>query len=595
MDRRSLRAWFGCVTVGVVLCVVGGLADPGAAAAPKSTAAKKAAGAGKLLVFIGGRQRPKGGAVYRCRLDLKTGELSKPQIAAEAVNPSFLAIHPSGRFLYAVNEAGRTRSGKGGAVSSFAIRLPSGELTPLNQESSGGSGPCHITMSRDGKFVLGANYGGGSVFALPVGADGKLGKATAFVQHKGKSVNPRRQAAPHAHSINLDAANRFAVAADLGLDKILVYRFDAAKGTLKANAPAFTATAPGAGPRHFAFHPGGKWAYVINEMSCTVGVHDYDATKGVLTRTQTISTLPKGFEGTNSCAEILVHPSGKFVYGSNRGHESIAIFAVDGATGRLRALGHEPTQGKRPRNFCIDPTGAYLLAANQTTGNVVVFRIDGKTGLLKATGHSVQVPGPACVRMMLPGSGQAAQAKVAVRPVVEVEEEVYRYTPANNGAGPMWCRGSTCLVRVGEHVLAGGLETIAGAKPLNNCRWMLLKREKDGWRLQQVAKSARTREPAPLACFGDGRVLMSVNPTLTKPDAYWGPARPQILQFDAAKPSAPFRTIVPKWQGSPKFTEHSYRSFAADGPRGEIILFQNVGAIRYARIALGPPGRAVSK
>ncbi len=171
----------------------------------------------------------------------------------------------------------------------------------------------------------------------------------------------------------------------------------------------------------------------------------------------------------------------------------------------------------------------------------------------------------------------APKAKAALRPVVEVEEEVYRPAPANNGAGPMWCRGSTCLVRVGEHVLAGGLETIAGAKPLNNCRWMLLKREKDRWQVQQVAKSARTREPAPLVCFGDGRVLMSVNPTLTKPDAYSGPARPQILQFDAAKASGPLRTIVPKWQGSPPFTEHSYRSFAADGARGEIILFQNVG------------------
>ena len=193
-----------------------------------------------------------------------------------------------------------------------------------------------------------------------------------------------------------------------------------------------------------------------------------------------------------------------------------------------------------------------------------------KTRLLVALLAAAVVPAAEACR-------PAPKAQPPVRPVVEVEEEVYRYTPANNGAGPMWCRGSTCLVRVGEHVLAGGLETIAGAKPLNNCRWMLLKREKDGWRLQQVAKSARTREPAPLVCFGDGCVLMSVNPTLTKPDAYSGPARPQILQFDAAKASGPFRTIVPKWQGSPKFTEHSYRSFAADGPRAEIILFQNVG------------------
>ncbi|MGB2821626.1 MAG: lactonase family protein, partial [Phycisphaerae bacterium] len=262
------------------------------------------------------------------------------------------------------------------------------------------SSPCHITVSREGKCLLGANYGGGSVFVLPIGPDGRLGERTAFVQHKGRSVHPRRQAAPHAHSINLDAAGRFAFAADLGLDKVLVYRFDAAKGTLVPHDPAFAATAPGAGPRHFAMHPCGKWAYVINELNSTVTAFAYDAAKGALTAMQTISTLPDGFTGANSCAEVQVHPSGKFLYGSNRGHESIAIFTIEAGTGRLRSLGQEPTQGKHPRNFSIDPTGTYLLAANRDTGNVVVFGIDGGTGALKATGHTVKAPGPSCVKMM---------------------------------------------------------------------------------------------------------------------------------------------------------------------------------------------------
>jgi len=273
-------------------------------------------------------------------------------------------------------------------------------LTPLNQQSSGGAAPCHISLDREGKWLLGANYSGGSVFVLPIGEDGKLGEATALVKHEGRSVDPRRQTAPHAHSINLGPAGRFAFAADLGLDKVLIYRFDAAKGTLTPNDPPFAAAAPGAGPRHFSFHPTGKWAYAINEMNCTVTAYACDAAKGALAPIQSISTLPKGFEGNNSCAEVLVHPLGRFLYGSNRGHDSIAVFAVDAGTGRLTALGHEPTGGKHPRNFRIDPAGKYLLAANRDTNNVVVFGIDAATGGLKPTGHSVSVPGPNCVKML---------------------------------------------------------------------------------------------------------------------------------------------------------------------------------------------------
>jgi 6-phosphogluconolactonase len=248
--------------------------------------------------------------------------------------------------------------------------------------------------------VLVANYGGGSVSVLPIQSDGRLGPATGFVQHEGSSVNPRRQERPHAHSMNLDAANRFAFAADLGLDKVLVYRFDANRGTIVPNDPPAATVAPGSGPRHFAFHPRGRNAYVINEMTSTVTAFRYDAGRGRLTELHTISTLPQGFTGNNSTAEVQVHPSGRFLYGSNRGHDSIAIFSIDSDTGRLTQVGHQPTGGRTPRNFGIDPTGVYLLAANQESSTVTVFRIDPRTGRLTPTGQTVNVPVPVCVKMM---------------------------------------------------------------------------------------------------------------------------------------------------------------------------------------------------
>jgi 6-phosphogluconolactonase len=255
-------------------------------------------------------------------------------------------------------------------------------------------------VDKTGKTVLVANYGGGSVAALPIAADGRLGKATAAIQHKGSSVNQQRQSAPHAHSINIDSSNRFAVAADLGLDKLLIYRLDAAKGTLTPNDPPFASVAPGSGPRHFAFHPNGKFAYVINEMLCTVTAFSFDEKTGSLRELQTITTLPHEVRSGYSTAEIVAHPSGKFLYGSNRGHDSIALFAVDTETGKLTALGHEPTGGKTPRNFAIDPTGTFLLAENQESDTIVVFRIDQASGKLKPTGHVANVPTPVCVRFL---------------------------------------------------------------------------------------------------------------------------------------------------------------------------------------------------
>ncbi len=388
------RLFWGLV-VGFLLC--GTLAAPLTAAEPDARASSA-----ELLVYVGTYTRGESEGIYLCRLDLATGAIRSLGLAAEADNPSFLAIHPSRPLLYAVGEIASFAGKRTGAVSAFSIHPESGKLVLLNRQPSRGAGPCHLVVDQTGQCVLVANYGGGSVACLPIEDDGRLGEATSFVQHEGSSVNPRRQAGPHAHSINLDRANRFALAADLGLDKILVYRFDAVAGALTANEPAWAGLQPGAGPRHLAFHPNGRFVYVINELASTVTAFRYDSARGVLEPRETLSTLPEGFQGDNTTADVHVHPSGKFLYGSNRGHDSIAIFAIDARSGTLRHVGNEPTQGRTPRNFGIDPTGALLLAANQATDNIVVFRIDPKTGRLRAAGHEVSIPSPVCVKMMRP-------------------------------------------------------------------------------------------------------------------------------------------------------------------------------------------------
>ncbi len=356
-----------------------------------------------VRIYVGTYTDGKSKGIYTSRLNLETGELTPAELAAEVKNPSFLAIHPNGQHVYAVSEvadAGRTPTG---AVVALAVEPKTGMLKRLNAQSSQGAGPCHLVVDQAGKNVLVANYGGGSCAVLPIGADGKLGEATAAIQHVGKSVNPGRQEGPHAHSINLDPVNRFAFVADLGLDKILIYRFDPGKGTLTANDPPSAAVVPGAGPRHFAFHPTGKFAYVINEMASTVTAFRYDAARGSLQELQTISTLPDGYKESTSTAEVVVHPSGKFLYGSNRGHDSLAVFTIDPATGRLTAAGHQPTGGKTPRNFAIDPAGKWLMAENQGSGTIVVMQIDATTGGLSPNGVMLDVPSPVCVRMMPAG------------------------------------------------------------------------------------------------------------------------------------------------------------------------------------------------
>jgi len=351
-----------------------------------------------IPVYIGTYTGSGSKGIYRFDLDVETGAVTLPRLAAETTSPSFLAIDPTHRFLYAVGEVEEFQGKKGGGVSAFAVDPKTGDLTPLNAQSSGGAGPCHLVVDKAGKNVLVANYGGGSTAVLPVGADGRLKERSAFVQHEGSSVNPERQKGPHAHSVNLDADNRFAFVADLGLDKILVYRFDPAKGTIVPNDPPAAKVTPGAGPRHFAFHPGGKFAYVINELNSTVIGWSYDPAKGVLTETQTITTLPEGFQGTNYPADVQVHRSGKFLYGSNRGHDSIVAYTIDPSSGKLTYVAHQGQGIKNPRNFGIDPTGRFMLVANQDADTVLVFRIDQETGVLTPTGGSVNISKPVCVK-----------------------------------------------------------------------------------------------------------------------------------------------------------------------------------------------------
>jgi len=372
----------------------------GAAATAADTAAPPTLNAkAQMTFFVGTYTGPKSKGIYQFRLDPAAGTITPGQLAGEAVNPSFVALHPSGKYLYAVSEAGG-RGAKSGIVAAFAIDPQTSFLTRLNEQSSGGQGPCHVSVDPSGRVALVANYSGGTASAIPIGPDGKLGDPTAVVKHEGKSINPKRQDKPYTHSINTDPAGRFAIVADLGIDKLMVYRLDAAKGTLTPNDPPFATVTAGSGPRHLAFHPTGRYAYVINEMGNTITAFTYDADRGALAEIGSVPTLPKDFTGPNTTAEVVAHPNGKFLYGSNRGHNSIARFTVDPATGKLTPTGHTPSGGKTPRNFVIDPTGTILIAAHQDTHNLVVFRIDAATGDLTPTGSTAEIGSPVCIRFL---------------------------------------------------------------------------------------------------------------------------------------------------------------------------------------------------
>jgi len=354
----------------------------------------------KHLVYVGTYTRGKSEGIYVYLMDLSSGALEFTSKATGVVNPSFLAIDAEKRHLYSVNEIREFAGKPGGSVSAFSIDQKTGALTYLNRQPSQGIGPCYLTVDKTGKYVLVANYGGGSLSVLPIQDDGQLGAATDVVQHQGSSVDLKRQASPHAHSIVLDQANRYAFAPDLGLDRVMIYRFDPDRGKLSANDMPWVQIKPGAGPRHFTFHPNGRYAYLINELGCTLIAFAYDQMHGALREVQTVSTLPMGFEGKSYCADVHVSPSGKFVYGSNRGHDSIVIFSIDESTGKLAYVDDESTKGKTPRNFAIDPTGTFLLVANQDTDTIVTFRIDQQTGRLVSTGQMAEVPMPVCLKII---------------------------------------------------------------------------------------------------------------------------------------------------------------------------------------------------
>jgi 6-phosphogluconolactonase len=353
--------------------------------------------AGESLVYFGTYTSTNSRGIYLSQFNPATGRLTAPKLAAETKNPTFLVVSADGHFLYAGSEMTNDHGRLTGAVSAYALDNKTGRLTFLNQQNSGGDGsPCHLSLDATDKCLLVANYDTGSLAALPVQADGQLGAATTMIQHAGSSVNPSRQAGPHAHSISPSPDNRFALNCDLGLDQVFVYRLDAENARLTPNDPPFATVQPGSGPRHLVFSKDGNFVYVINEMSNTISAFHYDAENGKMTGAQTISTLPDDFSGANTGAEIALHPSGKFLYASNRGHNSIALFDVDQKSGKLTPVAHQSTLGRMPRFFAIDPSGRWLFAENQASGSVVIFAIDPATGKLKPTGQMLSIGAPVC-------------------------------------------------------------------------------------------------------------------------------------------------------------------------------------------------------
>ena len=348
-----------------------------------------------MLVYIGTYTGANSKGIYAFRFNQATGALKPIGLVAETPSPSWLVASPSGQFLFAANETNSYDADKSGGVSAFRIDRETGALATLNSQSSRGADPCHLAIDREGAHLLVANYTGGNLAVLPIGADGRLSPASQVVQHKGSSVNVNRQKEPHAHSIDFDPSGRFAVSSDLGADRVFVYRYDPKGGGLSAGLHPAVAATPGAGPRHVAFRPDGKFAFAINELASSITSYAWDGERGSLTTLGSVSTLPAPHRG-NSTAEIRVHPNGRFVYGSNRGHDSIAVYRVSD-TGTLTLVEHEPTRGKTPRNFTIDPTGQWLVAANQDSASLAVFRINPTTGALTPAGPLAKVGSPVSV------------------------------------------------------------------------------------------------------------------------------------------------------------------------------------------------------
>lgn len=352
----------------------------------------------ELTLYVGTYTSGKSEGIYIFRMNLETGQL-RPFESVKAVNPSFLTVDRSRRHLYAVNEVTDFGGKSSGAVSAFDIHPTNGSLKFLNQQPSMGADPCHVIVDQSRRFALVANYTGGNVSVFPIQRDGRLNPAALVLQHHGSSVK-EQQKGPHPHCVILDRSNRYAFASDLGLDKIMIYKFDSRTGKLEQGQEPWVHPKPGAGPRHFTFHPNGRYAYVINELDSTLTAFSYQKFSGNLRSIQTVSTLPRDFSGPNDCADVHVSPSGKFLYGSNRGHNSIVVFAINQITGELNYLEHASTEGKTPRNFTIAPPGRFLLVANQKSDTIVTLRIDPLTGRLRPTGHAVEVPAPVCLKLI---------------------------------------------------------------------------------------------------------------------------------------------------------------------------------------------------
>lgn len=340
-------------------------------------------------VYLGGYSDQ---GILRSQFDMKTGLFSEPEVVAKTESPSFLIMHPNNQFLYCVAEVGTS-----GGVKAYKIN-EDGSFVFVNEQSSEGKWPCHLSLDKTGKFVFAVNYGTGNGVVLPINDDGSLAAPSSTFQHEGSSVNKSRQEGPHAHSINVSPDNQFVYVADLGIDKIMIYQLDPQNGMLTENDPPFVTVKAGAGPRHFTFTPDGKFAYVINELNGSITAFTYNATNGNLEEIQTITTLPEDFAGQNKCAEIRVHPNGKFLYGSNRGYNSIAVYQIDPDSGTLTFIEWETEAVNWPRHFNFDPSGQFLLVGNRDSNSVSVFVVDPENGSLTFTGHSVNVEKPTCVQ-----------------------------------------------------------------------------------------------------------------------------------------------------------------------------------------------------
>jgi 6-phosphogluconolactonase len=388
----AMRFLFDATPLFCVLAAVTSVAIVAAAPARKDAGEPGT----RLAVYVGTYTDRTSRGIYRFDLDTSSGAATTPELAAETTNPSFLAMHPNGSVLYAVNEVANFGGANTGAVSAFAVDPATGRLSFLNQQPSSGADPCHLALDPSGRHLVVANYSSGTIAVLPLAALGRLSPSSSVHDHRGSGPNRSRQAGPHAHAVVFDPSGRFVFEADLGSDRIHLFRFDPASGRVDPEPSRDAALPPGDGPRHLAWHPSGRLLYAINELSSTVTAFLFDAASGELTTVQRVSTLPDGFTGPNTAAEIAVVPNGRFLIASNRGHDSLAVFRIEPTTGMLAPFGHVPTGGRTPRHFAIDASSRWLLAANQDSDSIAIFRLDADTGHLTPAGQ-VAVPRPVCI------------------------------------------------------------------------------------------------------------------------------------------------------------------------------------------------------